>query len=201
MKVVLASGNPGKLAELRLLLEPRGLDLVTQRDFGLSSADETAATFVENALLKARHASRHCALPALADDSGLCVDALEGAPGIHSARFAGSEASDADNNLKLQEILGAHRQPASAFYYCVIVFVRHPDDPAPLLATGRWRGHIIRTARGSNGFGYDPFFEPEGSDQTAAELDPATKNRISHRGRAVDNLLQQLESLPPSIGP
>ncbi|MCB1683237.1 MAG: RdgB/HAM1 family non-canonical purine NTP pyrophosphatase [Pseudomonadales bacterium] len=201
MRVVLASGNAGKLAELRMLLEPRGLDLVNQSDFGLLSAEETAATFVENALLKARHASRHCALPALADDSGLCVDALGGAPGIHSARFAGPDASDADNNLKLQETLGAYRRSATAFYYCVLVLVRHPEDPAPLLATGIWRGQIIRTARGGNGFGYDPYFEPAGSEQTAAELDPATKNRISHRGRAIDTLLQQLKSLQSTLQP
>lgn len=195
MRVVLASSNPGKLSELRMLLEPRGLDLLTQEAFGLTSAEETASTFVENALLKARHASTHCGLPALADDSGLCVDVLDGAPGIHSARFAGAGASDADNNRKLQAALSAHGESATAFYYCAIVLVRHPDDPAPLLATGIWPGRIIRTARGSNGFGYDPYFEAAGSEQTAAELDPATKNRISHRGRAVEHLLQQLESL------
>ena len=196
MRVVLASGNPGKLQELRTLLEPRGLDLVAQSDFGLTSADETACTFVENALLKARHASQHCSLAALADDSGLCVDALDGAPGILSARFAGPDASDTDNNAKLQQVLRSHPEDSPAFYYCVIVLVSHPGDPAPLLATGVWHGRIVRSARGSNGFGYDAFFESADTGKTAAELTPETKNRISHRGQAVRRLLQQLEQFP-----
>lgn len=196
MRVVLASGNPGKLQELRALLEPRGLDLISQSDFGLTSAEETACTFVENALLKARHASQHSALPALADDSGLCVNALGGAPGILSARFAGPAAGDADNNAMLQQVLGSHPADSPAFYYCVIALVRHPQDPAPLLATGVWHGRIIRTARGSNGFGYDPYFESSETGMTAAELAPEAKNRISHRGQAIRSLLQQLDDFP-----
>lgn len=192
MKVVLASGNAGKLRELDALLSPLGVSLVTQSELGIESAAETACTFVENALIKARHASHHAGLPAIADDSGLAVDCLGGAPGVFSARFAGATASDQDNNERLIRELG-NTEDTSAHYYCVIVYLTHPEDPAPLIATGRWHGTIVREPRGSNGFGYDPYFFDPIQGCTAAELEPNLKNRISHRGRAVEQLLALLE--------
>ena len=192
MKLVLASGNPGKLREIGAILAPLSIDVVAQSTLGIAEADEPHATFLENALAKARHASRAARLPALADDSGLCVDALGGAPGVHSAYFAGHEGNreqrDARNNEKLLSVL---KQERTAHYRCVMVLVREPDDPEPLVAEGVWRGEIARVPRGSNGFGYDPLFMlPSG--KTAAELDPAEKNRISHRGIALQNLLALL---------
>jgi len=192
VKLVLASGNPGKLREIGAILAPLSIDVLAQSTLGIAEADEPHATFLENALAKARHASRAARLPALADDSGLCVDALGGAPGVHSAYFAGHEGNreqrDARNNEKLLSVL---KQERTAHYRCVMVLVREPDDPEPLVAEGVWRGEIARVPRGSNGFGYDPLFMlPSG--KTAAELDPAEKNRISHRGIALQNLLALL---------
>jgi len=191
VKVVLASGNAGKLKELDALLTPMGLSLVAQTALGIEGAAETACTFVENALIKARHASRLSRLPAIADDSGLAVDALGGAPGVYSARYAGPEASDRENNDKLVEAL-SEAADTSAHYYCVIVYLSHAEDPAPLIATGRWDGRIVTTPRGSNGFGYDPYFFDPVQGRTAAELEPAVKNRISHRGQAVSALARLL---------
>lgn len=202
MKVVLASGNAGKLRELSALLAAHDLTLVAQGELGIEGAEETGCTFIENALLKARHASRLSGFPAIADDSGISVDALEGAPGVHSARFAGPQADDADNNAKLLSELrdrgrfpdtrtGPSKQTA-AHYYCVMVFLNHPEDPTPLIATGRWNGQITDEPRGSNGFGYDPYFHLPAEGVTAAELPAGTKNRISHRGRAVADLIRQL---------
>ena len=189
MKLVLASSNPGKLREIGAILAPLSIEVIPQTALGVADADEPHVTFLENALAKARHASRAAQLPALADDSGLCVDALGGAPGVQSAYFAGSRGSreerDARNNGKL---LNELKEERSAHYRCVMVFVRHADDPEPLVAEGVWRGEIGRAPRGSNGFGYDPLFVlPSG--KTAAELDPAEKNRISHRGIALQKLL------------
>ena len=193
MKLVLASGNPGKLREIGAILAPLSIDVVAQSTLGIAEADEPHATFLENALAKARHASRAATLPALADDSGLCVDALGGAPGVHSAYFAGHEGNreqrDARNNEKLLSVL---KQERTAHYRCVMVLVREADDPEPLVAEGVWRGEIARVPRGSNGFGYDPLFFLKELDKTAAELDPDDKNRISHRGIALQNLLALL---------
>jgi len=193
VKLVLASGNPGKLLEIGAILAPLSIDVVAQSTLGIVEADEPHATFLENALAKARHASRAARLPALADDSGLCVDALGGAPGVHSAYFAGHEGNreqrDARNNQKLLSVLQSAR---TAHYRCVMVFVREPDDPEPLVAEGVWRGEIARAPRGSNGFGYDPLFFLKEFNKTAAELDPDDKNRVSHRGIALQKLLALL---------
>jgi guanylate kinase/non-canonical purine NTP pyrophosphatase (RdgB/HAM1 family) len=186
MKAVLASGNPGKLKELAALLEPLGLELIAQSALGIESPPETGSTFLENALIKARHAARASGLPALADDSGIEVDALDGRPGVRSARFAGEGASDADNLHKLLAEL--HDVPAEfrqARYHCVIAFVRRHDDPEPIVAHGTWEGRIALEPRGSGGFGYDPIFLPADGHVTAAELDPAEKNEVSHRGQAL----------------
>lgn len=190
MTLVLASGNPGKLREIGAILAPLSIEVVAQSALGIAEADEPHATFLENALAKARQASRAAILPALADDSGLCVEALGGAPGVHSAYYAGREGSreqrDARNNEKLLKELGERR---AAHYCCVLVLVQHPDDPRPLVAEGLWRGEIGRIARGSNGFGYDPLFVIPALGKTAAELDAIEKNRISHRGIALQKLL------------
>jgi XTP/dITP diphosphohydrolase len=189
-KIVLASNNPGKLREIRALLP---MEVVLQSDLSIAEADEPHATFLENALAKARHASRAAGLPALADDSGLCVDALGGEPGVHSAHYAGREGSrevrDARNNEKLLRSLSDNR---NAYYCCVMVLVRHAEDPRPLVAEGLWHGEIARVPRGANGFGYDPLFFIQALGKTAAELDPAEKNRLSHRGRALARLLENL---------
>src|SRR5437588_8389374 len=193
MKLVLASGNPGKLREIRAILASRAIDVVSQAELGIDEAEEPYETFLENALAKARHASRAARLPALADDSGLCVEALGGAPGVHSAYYAGREggreARDARNNEK---ILLNVRQNRKAYYCCVMVMLRHPEDPRPLVAEGIWRGEIARAPRGTNGFGYDALFLLPGRGLTAAELDPAEKNRISHRAQALAKLLELL---------
>jgi XTP/dITP diphosphohydrolase len=191
LKVVLASANPGKLKELSALLKPHDMELVSQSELGIESAPETAPTFIENALLKARHASRESGLAAIADDSGIAVDALGGAPGVYSARYAGEDATDADNNQKLLSELAAFSDK-SAHYYCAITMVLTADDPAPLIATGRWDGRIVAEPRGQNGFGYDPYFHLLDERLTAAELSPDEKNRHSHRGRAIRQLLAQL---------
>ena len=191
-RLVLASGNPGKIREIAALLGPLAIEVVTQSELQIGEADEPHQTFLENALAKARHASRASGLPALADDSGLCVDALGGAPGVHSAYYAGREGGreqrDARNNQKLLASLDKDR---TAYYACIMVLVRAPADPLPLVAEGVWRGEIARAPRGTNGFGYDPLFVVAGG-KTAAELDPAVKNGISHRGIALKRLLEQL---------
>jgi XTP/dITP diphosphohydrolase len=191
-RLVLASNNAGKLREFRRLLEPLGLELVPQAELGIGEADEPHVTFIENALAKARHASVQSRLPALADDSGVCVDALGGAPGVYSARYAGEPKSDERNNAALVAALSgiADRR---AHYYCVLVLLRHPQDPQPIVAEGTWHGTIIDLPRGSGGFGYDPHFEDEVSGLTGAELPLAKKNAISHRGRALRSLIARLE--------
>jgi XTP/dITP diphosphohydrolase len=193
VKLVLASSNPGKLREIGALLAPLSVELISQRSLHIPEADEPHATFLENALAKARHASRASGLPALADDSGLCVESLSGEPGVHSAYYAGREGSrearDARNNDKLMSILKENRK---AYYCCVLVMLRHPEDPRPLVAEGIWRGEIVRAPRGQNGFGYDPLFYLNELGKTAAELDPDHKNRISHRSIALRKLLELL---------
>lgn len=190
-KLVLASNNAGKLKEFGQLLAPLGFELHAQREFDVPEAEEPHPTFVENALAKARHAARLTGLPALADDSGVCVNALGGAPGVHSARYAGEPKSDERNNRKLIEDLAAHADK-SAYYYCVLVFVRHADDPQPLIAEGRWDGEIIAEARGEGGFGYDPYFLLPAAGKTVAELGADEKNRLSHRGQALRALVEKL---------
>ncbi len=193
-KIVIASGNPGKLREIRRILEPLDFQVVPQSDFGVPECPEPHVTFIENCLAKARHAALHTGLPALADDSGICVDALNGAPGVYSARYAGEPKSDQRNNEKLIEALG-NESNRKAHYYCVIVLVRHPDDPQPLIAEGSWHGEIIATPRGENGFGYDPYFYLPEFGKTGAELDPDHKNAISHRGKALMMLVEKLKSI------
>ena len=194
-KLVLASNNPGKLREIRALLAPLALEVLPQAELGIAEAEEPHDTFLENALAKARHASRACGLPALADDSGLCVAALGGEPGVHSAYYAGREgdreARDARNNARLLAELARHAE-RSAHYTCVMVLLRRPDDPEPLVAEGRWHGSIAAAPRGANGFGYDPLFLVAQRALTAAELEPQEKNRISHRGQALARLLEKL---------
>ncbi len=191
--LVLASGNPGKLAEIQALLAPLGTHVVTQVELGITEAEEPHDTFLENALAKARHACFATRLPALADDSGLCVDALGGAPGVHSARYAGDPRSDSRNNEKLLAEMAAH-DDRGAHYDCVLVLMRGPGDTRPLIAQAQWHGEIARRARGAGGFGYDPLFLPKGLDRTAAELDAEEKNRISHRGQALARLLDLLKA-------
>ena len=193
-RLVVASGNAGKLRELTALLDPLGVAAVAQDTLGVPEADEPHPTFIENALAKARNAARHTGLPALADDSGILADALGGEPGVHSARFAGEPRSDERNNAKLVEML-RHAATRKAHYYCVIVLLRHADDPQPLAAEGQWHGEIVLEPRGSGGFGYDPFFFLPELGRTAAELDPAHKNRISHRGQALAMLASRLQQL------
>ena len=189
---MLASGNEGKLREMRRLLSPLGFEVVAQAELGIPDADEPHATFVENALAKARHASTLSRLPALADDSGVCVVALGGAPGVHSARYAGEPRSDARNNEKLVAAL-AGVGDRRAHYACVLVLVQHADDPEPIIAEGRWYGRIVDTPRGSGGFGYDPHFEDLETGMTGAELPLARKNELSHRGKAMRALISRLE--------
>lgn len=195
MKWVIASGNRGKLVELRELLADTSIELIAQSEFGIDDAEETGGTFVENALIKARHAARTANLPALGDDSGLCVDALGGAPGLLSARYAGAHGNAAANIAKL---LDALRQvpdaQRNAHFHCTIVLLRHANDPTPLIAEGRWHGHILDAPRGDRGFGYDPIFFDPAFGNSAAELDAATKNRVSHRGLALAKLRQMLRA-------
>jgi len=190
-ELVLASNNAGKLREFNALLTTIGLTARAQGEFGVPEAEEPFATFVENALQKARHASRLTGLPALADDSGVCVNALGGAPGVYSARYAGEPKSDARNNEKLIADLAAHADK-SAYYYCVLVYVRHADDPQPVIADGRWDGEMIVDARGDRGFGYDPHFYIPALGRCAAELSSDEKNRLSHRGQALRALVEKL---------
>lgn len=192
-RLVLASGNPGKLREFQELLA--GYEVKSQGEFNLDSAEETGLTFVENALLKARHASAQTGLPALADDSGIAVDALGGRPGIYSARYAGPEATDADNNAKLLgELAGLPEAERGAAYHCVLVWLRHAEDPTPLIAQGEWRGHIRTEPAGSGGFGYDPLFQVPGHNCSAAQLNKAEKARSSHRAIATRGLLEALQA-------
>lgn len=189
--LVLASNNRGKLAEFARLLEPLGFELKTQAELKISEAEEPHPTFVENALAKARHAARESGLPALADDSGICVPALRGAPGVFSARYAGEPKSDAANNKKLIADLQSHTDK-SAYYYCVLVYLRHAEDPQPVIAEARWTGEVIEEPRGQGGFGYDPHFWLPSLKKTAAELTPEEKNQISHRAQALRLLVAQL---------
>lgn len=193
-EVVLASNNAGKLREFSAILGEAGISMIAQGTLGVTEAQEPHATFIENAIAKARHASQHTGLPALADDSGLCVPALGGAPGVYSARYAsmgGEEKSDLANNLRLLSHLQGvddHR----AYYVAVLAYLRSPDDPCPIVAEGRWYGEVVMTARGENGFGYDPHFWLPERGCTVAELDPAEKNRSSHRARALAELLRRM---------
>lgn len=189
--LVLASNNAGKLKEFGAMLAPLGFEVRAQAEFDVPEAEEPHPTFVENALAKARHASRLTGFPALADDSGICVNALGGAPGVLSARYAGEPKSDERNNRKLVDDLAAHADK-SAYYYCVLVFVRHADDPQPVIAEGRWNGEVMAEARGAGGFGYDPYFRLPALGQTAAELSAEEKNRLSHRGQALRELVRKL---------
>ncbi len=190
-RLVLASSNAGKLREFRRLLTPLGLDVIAQSELGIAEADEPHATFIENALAKARHASDASGLPALADDSGICVAALGGAPGVRSARYAGEPRSDARNNVALVEALRGVSD-RRAHYYCVLVLMHHADDPQPILAEGIWHGIVVDQPRGSGGFGYDPHFEDAETNLTGAELPLARKNEISHRGQAMRSLIARL---------
>jgi XTP/dITP diphosphohydrolase len=193
-QVVLATGNAGKQRELAALLAPLGMQIILQSTLGIASAEETGTTFEANALLKARHAAREANLPALADDSGLEVDALDGRPGVWSARFAGPDATDAANNARLlAELAGVPAARRTARYRCVIAFVRDAEDADPLLAAGAWEGRIGDIPQGEGGFGYDPLFWPAGLAMTAAQMDPAAKNAVSHRGLALAQLLQKLK--------
>ena len=198
-RVVIASNNPGKLRELSAMLCAHGVEAIAQAALGVPEAEEAHDTFLENALSKARNAARHTGLAALSDDSGLCVDALGGAPGVHSAHFAGRggtrEERDARNNALLVDTLRGKAE-RRAHYYCVIVLLRHALDPEPLIAEGRWHGRIADAPRGANGFGYDPYFLVPGRGLTAAELDAQDKNRVSHRALALRRLTALLESAP-----
>lgn len=193
-KLVLASNNAGKLREFSALLAPLGCQVIAQGELNVPEAEEPFHTFIENALAKARHASRLTGLPALADDSGLCVDALGGAPGVLSARFAGEPKSDARNNAALLAALDG-KTPRSGHYYCVLVLVRHADDPQPIIADGVWRGQVLSAAQGDGGFGYDPLFQAQGESVSVAEMDAAAKNAVSHRGQAMRALAAKLAEL------
>jgi XTP/dITP diphosphohydrolase len=190
---VLASNNPGKVREIDQLLAGAGMHVEPQHRFGVGAVEETGLTFVENAILKARHAAAGSGLPAIADDSGIEVDALDGAPGIYSARYAGPGADDTANNEKLlAELAGVPSAERTARYRCVMVYLRHPQDPTPLVCIGTWEGRILHEPRGSNGFGYDPLFFVPTHDCSAAELDPDSKNALSHRGQALRELVARL---------
>ncbi len=192
-RIVFASNNPGKVAEVAAQFSPLGSELIPQSQFNVPAVEETGRTFVENALIKARQASTVCGLPAIADDSGLEVDALHGAPGIRSARFAGADADDeANNTLLLEKLADVPDEQRRARFQCLLVYLRHPDDPTPVICQGTWEGFIARSPRGDNGFGYDPLFYLPRFDCTAAQLPPAEKNRLSHRGQALRQLIATL---------
>ncbi|MBQ0757569.1 MAG: RdgB/HAM1 family non-canonical purine NTP pyrophosphatase [Amphritea sp.] len=192
-QIVLASGNKGKLREFNQVLGELGVEVLPQSEFNVPDAEETGLSFVENAILKARHACQLTGLPSLADDSGLEVDALKGAPGIYSARFAGAGASDAKNNTRLLRLLeGMSPEERSARFRCVLVFMRHAEDPTPLICQGTWEGQILSHPQGENGFGYDPLFLVPGLDIASAQLPSEQKNRISHRGQAVQQLIKMI---------
>ena len=193
MRVVLASGNAGKVRELRQLLGPLDIEVLPQSDFDVPNVTETGLSFIENAILKARHAAMHTQLPAIADDSGIEVDALHGAPGIYSARYAGEGASDADNLRKLiRELSAVPATNRTARYRCALVFMRSEKDSSPIVCQASWEGRLLDSPRGSGGFGYDPLFVPEGVSETFAELGEETKNRISHRSNALRKLKERL---------
>lgn len=192
--IVLASNNAGKVREIEQLLAGTRIRVAPQRDYGVTEVEETGLSFVENAIIKARHAARHSGLPALADDSGLEVDALAGAPGIYSARYAGVGASDQANLLKLlEDLAGVPEGERGARFQCVLVYLRHPEDPTPTICQGTWEGLILEAPRGANGFGYDPVFWVPTHGCSSAELDPETKNRLSHRGQALRELRARLD--------
>ncbi len=197
-RIVLASSNAGKLREFAAMLADSDVEIVAQGSLGIADAEETGLTFVENALLKARHATRASGLPALADDSGLCVDCLHGAPGLYSARYSGRHGNATANNDKLlHELDGVPHEQRSAFFICVLVLLQHADDPAPVITEARWHGHILSEGRGSGGFGYNPVFLPEGHQLSVAEMDDALKNRLSHRGQALAQLHARLAGRHP----
>lgn len=199
-KIVLATGNPGKVAELSQMLAPFNMQIVPQTELGVSDADETGLTFVENALLKARHAALITGLPAIADDSGLAVDALGGAPGIYSARYAGEKASDKANIEKLLDTMAQVPDgERTAQFHCVLVYLRHAEDPTPIICHGVWPGTITREAAGDNGFGYDPVFYVGSEGCTSAELTPPQKQKLSHRGKALSQLIAQLRNQQADI--
>ena len=194
-KLILASSNPGKLREFSSLFQAIGTEVIGQQSLGIEAPEETGLTFVENALLKARHAANHSQCAALADDSGLVVPALDGAPGLYSARYAGPDASDHDNRLALLDALEPLSEESRVGYYiCALALLRTATDPDPIIIVTRWWGRLLDRPRGDGGFGYDPMFQPEGLNQTAAEMDAADKNQQSHRGRAVQALMQSLET-------
>ena len=194
-RIVLASGNAGKVREINALLEDLGIEVLPQSGFDVPEAEETGLTFVENAILKARNAAAHTGLPAIADDSGIEVDALNGAPGIYSARYAGPGASDADNcNRLLAALQNTPGHQRGARFQCLLVYLRHAADPTPLICQGTWEGRILTAPRGDNGFGYDPVFYVPTHDCSAAELPPEEKNAISHRGQALRRLLEGLRA-------
>ena len=193
-QLVIATGNSGKLREIQALLQPLNIEVMPQTAFNVPEAAEPHCTFIENALAKARNASQGTGLPALADDSGLCVEALQGAPGVHSAYFGGEPRSDAKNNAYLLEML-KDQTNRRAYYYCALVLVRRHDDPQPLIADGIWTGEILNAPRGTLGFGYDPLFLDDKTDKTGAELEPEIKNHISHRGHALRKMLHLIEKL------
>jgi len=194
-RLVLATGNPGKVAELQQLLEGLVAEVRPQSFYFVPEADETGTTFIENAIIKARHAAAHTGLPAIADDSGLEIPALEGAPGVYSARWAGEDAGDAANCDRLcDELIDLAPNERAAHYRCVVAYLSHAADPAPIIAEGVWAGIVTETPQGTGGFGYDPHFYLPALDCTAAQLDAATKNRLSHRGQALARLREQLEA-------
>lgn len=194
-QIVIASGNQGKLQEIQALLSDLNIEVKAQSDFNVPEAPEPHCTFIENALEKARNASKHTDLPALADDSGLCLEALDGAPGVHSAYFAGEPRSDANNNAHLLKVL-ADEYNRFGYFYCCMVLVRKPDDPQPLIAEGIWSGTILKSPRGEQGFGYDPLFMDNKTGLSAAELSPEIKNKISHRAQALRKMLFLIQNLP-----
>ncbi len=192
-KIVLASGNSGKLREIQAVLDQQRFQLIKQSEFNVPDVPETGTTFVENAIIKARHAAQFTGLPALADDSGIEVDALQGAPGVYSARYAGEHGADEANNIKLlSEMKNVAEEDRGARFQCVIVYMRHAGDPMPLICEGIWEGKILYDLAGSNGFGYDPLFFVPTHGCSSAQLDPAEKNRISHRAQALQNLISKL---------
>ena len=198
-RIVLASGNAGKVREINEMLAGHEVRIVSQSEFNVAAIEETGLTFVENALLKARHAARHTGLPAIADDSGIELDALDGRPGIYSARYAGTGAGDADNLQKLMdEVAQLPEDKRGCRFVCLMVYLRHAEDPIPLIAEGLWEGIAVTTPAGTNGFGYDPMFYVPTHHRTSAELPPKTKNRISHRGQALRRLVTRLQVLYPA---
>jgi len=192
-KIILASGNAGKVREIHQLLAKQQINVISQSEFDTPEAEETGLTFVENAILKARNAALHCGLPAIADDSGIEVDALKGQPGIYSARFAGPDCNDQDNNRRLLELLeDVPEAQRTARFQCVLVYLRHAEDPTPIICQGTWDGVILRAPQGDNGFGYDPLFWLPEQNCTSADLAPEIKNQLSHRGQALRQLLAAL---------